>query len=78
MAVTLDNGVFWLVLLDKAVTQIHTAIKKKKRVSYVSKQWKLVAWVLKLSRAWFLNKSNVKLNVSSFDFGFNRNRILNI
>ena len=56
MAITLGDGVFWLVPLEKAVSQIYTAIKKKKRVAYVSKRWQLIAWVLKLSPAWFLKK----------------------
>jgi short-subunit dehydrogenase len=56
MAITLGDGVFWLVPLEKAVSQIYTAIKKKKRVAYISKRWQLIAWVLKLSPAWFLKK----------------------
>ena len=57
MAITLEKGVFWLVPLEKAVKQIYTAIKKKKRVAYISKRWQLVAWVLKIAPAWFLKKA---------------------
>ena len=57
MAITLEKGVFWLVPLEKAVKQIYTAIKKKKRVAYISKRWQLVAWVLKIVPAWFLKKA---------------------
>ncbi|KGL58751.1 SDR family NAD(P)-dependent oxidoreductase [Polaribacter sp. Hel1_85] len=57
MADTLEDGVFWLVPLEKAVKQIYSAIKKKKRVAYVSKRWQLVAWVLKVSPARLLKKA---------------------
>jgi short-subunit dehydrogenase len=50
------DGIFWLVPLEKAVKQIYKAIKKKKRVAYISKRWRLVAWVLKIAPAWFLKK----------------------
>ena len=50
------DAVFWLIPLEKAVKQIYTAIKKKKRVAYVSKRWRLVAWVLKIAPAWLLKK----------------------
>ncbi|MBT4412643.1 MAG: SDR family NAD(P)-dependent oxidoreductase [Polaribacter sp.] len=56
MAVTLEDGVFWLVPLEKAVKQIYVAIKNKKRVAYISKRWQLIAWILKLAPAWLLKK----------------------
>ena len=56
-AMALGEDLFWLVTLDKAVKQIYTAIKKKKRVAYVSKRWRLIAWVLKLAPAWLLKKA---------------------
>ncbi|ARV15267.1 SDR family NAD(P)-dependent oxidoreductase [Polaribacter sp. SA4-12] len=56
-AMALGEDLFWLVPLDKAVKQIYTAIKKKKRVAYVSKRWRLVAWSLKLAPAWLLKKA---------------------
>ncbi|KGL59602.1 MULTISPECIES: SDR family NAD(P)-dependent oxidoreductase [unclassified Polaribacter] len=56
MAVTLEDGVFWLVPLEKAVKQIYAAIKNKKRVAYISKRWQLIAWILKLAPAWLLKK----------------------
>jgi short-subunit dehydrogenase len=45
-----------MVPLGKAATQIFTAIKKKKRVAYVSKRWAIIAWVLKLLPAQILKK----------------------
>lgn len=53
----LGEKLFWMVPLEKAAKQIYTAIKKKKRVAYISKRWQLVALVLKLSPAWLLKKT---------------------
>lgn len=55
-AMALGEDLFWLVPLEKAVKQTYAAIKKKKRVAYVSKRWRLVAWVLKIAPAWLLKK----------------------
>ncbi|QTD36881.1 SDR family NAD(P)-dependent oxidoreductase [Polaribacter batillariae] len=55
-AMALGENLFWLVPLEKASNQIYKAIQKKKRVAYVSKRWRLVAWVLKVAPAWLLKK----------------------
>lgn len=47
-AMALGDGIFWMVPLQKATNQIYAAIKKKKRVAYISKRWQLIAWVLKI------------------------------
>lgn len=39
--------IFWLVPVEKAANQIIQAIEQKKRKAYISKRWKLVAWLLK-------------------------------
>ena len=52
----LGDDVFWMVSLDKAVKQIFTAIKKKKRKVYISKRWTSIAWVFKLAPSWLLKK----------------------
>ena len=52
----LGDAIFWMISLEKAVKQIYAAIKKKKRVAYISKRWRLVAWVLKLAPDWLLKK----------------------
>ena len=53
---TLGDKLFWMVPLDKAAQQIYRAIRKKKRVAYISKRWKLIAIVLKLVPSWLLKK----------------------
>jgi short-subunit dehydrogenase len=52
----LGDTIFWMVPLQKASNQIYAAIKKKKRVAYVSKRWTIVACALKLMPAWVLKK----------------------
>ena len=52
----LGEGIFWMVSLEKAAKQIYTAIKKKKRVAYISKRWRLIAFILKIAPASFLKK----------------------
>ncbi len=39
---------FWMAPLDKAVNQIYSAIKKKKRKAYITKRWSLVAFMIKV------------------------------
>jgi len=39
---------FWMAPLDKAVKQIYSAIKKKKRKAYVTKRWRFVAFMMKV------------------------------
>tara|TARA_R110002073_G_scaffold218893_3_gene379292 strand:+ start:3421 stop:4143 length:723 start_codon:yes stop_codon:yes gene_type:complete len=53
----LGDDIFWMVPLDKAATQIYSAIKKKKRVAYISKRWAIIAFVLKIAPAWLLKKA---------------------
>jgi len=56
-AMALGDDIFWMVSLEKAAKQIYRAIKKKKRVAYVSKRWALIAFVLKIVPAWLLKKA---------------------
>ena len=39
---------FWMAPLDKAVKQIYSAIKKKKRKAYITKRWRLVGFTMKI------------------------------
>ena len=55
-AMALGDGIFWMVSLEKAAKQIYTAIKKKKRVAYISKRWRLIAFILKIAPASLLKK----------------------
>ncbi|KZN67656.1 SDR family NAD(P)-dependent oxidoreductase [Pseudoalteromonas luteoviolacea] len=41
------DGVFWLASVEKAAQQIFVAIKKKKRIAYITKRWWLISLILK-------------------------------
>lgn len=41
------EGLFWVASVDKAVRQIYRGIQRKRKVMYVSRRWRLAAWVLK-------------------------------
>ena len=42
------EGLFWVCAVDKAAHQIKKAIDKKRQHAYVSKRWRIIAWLLKL------------------------------
>jgi short-subunit dehydrogenase len=42
------EGIFWAAPADKAAMQIYDAIKRKKAHAYVTRRWRLVAWLIKL------------------------------
>ena len=48
-AMAQGDQVFWMAPADKAAEQILTAIKRKKRVAYVTKRWRLIAIIMKLA-----------------------------
>lgn len=56
-AMALGDGLFWVTPLEKASKQIYKAIQKKKRVAYISKRWRLIAWILKIVPATILKKT---------------------
>ena len=41
------SGLFWMATVDEAARQIHAAIRKRKRHAYITRRWRLMAWVLK-------------------------------
>lgn len=41
------EGLFWIAPLDEAARQIHSAIRRRKRTVYVTRRWRLMAWVMK-------------------------------
>lgn len=41
------EGQFWIASVDKATNQIFDAIKRKKKVVYITKRWKLIGIILK-------------------------------
>lgn len=41
------EGLFWVMPVEKAVRQMYKAIKRKKKVAYITKRWGLIAQILK-------------------------------
>lgn len=50
------KGRFWEAPVEKAATQIFSAIQKKKRKVYVTRRWAVVAWLLKWIPHFILKK----------------------
>lgn len=42
------EGKFWVASVNKAAKQIFDAIKDKKKIAYVSRRWRIIAWVFKI------------------------------
>lgn len=42
------EGQFWVAPPELAAKQICSAISKKKKVAYITKRWRLIAWLLKV------------------------------
>lgn len=50
------QGMFWVADTQKGAQQIADAIEQKKNVSYITKRWRLVAWLIKLIPDWVWNR----------------------
>jgi short-subunit dehydrogenase len=42
-------GQFWVAPVEKAALQIYAAINRKKRRAYITRRWRIIAWLMK----WF-------------------------
>ena len=47
-AMAKGEGIFWSAPPKKAATQIFSAIYRKKSRAYITKRWRIIAWLLKL------------------------------
>jgi short-subunit dehydrogenase len=47
---------FWVATPQKAAEQIYDAIKDHKTKVYVTKRWRLIGWLFKLSPSWLYNR----------------------
>jgi len=47
-AMAQSDVLFWVASPDKTARQIYAAIKKRKHHAYITKRWRLFAWVLKI------------------------------
>src|SRR6476659_5414418 len=55
-AMAKGDGVFWAAPPEKAARQIFAAIAKRKEHAYVTKRWRVVAWVLKAAPNWLYHR----------------------
>jgi short-subunit dehydrogenase len=55
-AMAQGEGLFWVAPAEKAAQQIYDAISKKKEHIYVTKRWRLIAWLIKGMPAYLYNK----------------------
>jgi short-subunit dehydrogenase len=46
-AMAKGEGIFWAAPVDKAAKQIYDAIKRKASHVYITRRWRLIAWLLK-------------------------------
>jgi short-subunit dehydrogenase len=51
-----SKDLFWVATADKAAQQIYTAIKNKRRRAYITKRWRLIAFLYKLIPVSILRK----------------------
>jgi short-subunit dehydrogenase len=55
-AMAKGDGQFWVATKDKAAKQIHNLIKRKKDVGYVTKRWRLIAYLLRKLPNWMYKR----------------------
>lgn len=55
-AMAKGEGLFWVASTEKAASQIYRAIRKRKSQLYVSKRWRLIAWLLRIMPSALYNR----------------------
>ena len=55
-AMAQGEGLFWVAPSEKAAQQIYKAISKKKAHVYITKRWRLIAWLMKVMPTSLYNK----------------------
>jgi len=50
------DGMFWVANVERAAQQIFTAIKRKKKVVYITKRWRIIGWLLRIIPYFLLRK----------------------
>jgi short-subunit dehydrogenase len=47
---------FWMAPIEKAAGQIYSAIQNKRAHAYITRRWRLYAWLLKLAPRWLYHR----------------------
>ena len=55
-AMAKGEGLFWVATPEKAAQQIVSAINHRKTHVYVTRRWRLIAWILRLLPNWIYNR----------------------
>jgi len=55
-AMAKGEGLFWVAPPEKAARQIFGIIKSRRKHGYVTKRWRMIAWLLKISPDYVYNK----------------------
>ncbi len=55
-AMVKGKTLFWVASPEKAALQICNAIKQKRKHAYITKRWRIIAWLMKFLPDWIYNK----------------------
>jgi short-subunit dehydrogenase len=55
-AMAKGEGLFWVMPVEKAARQIYSAIKRRRKHAYVTKRWRIIAWLIKILPDWIYNR----------------------
>ncbi len=55
-AMAKGGGLFWVTPVEKAAWQIWKAIDNKRKHAYITKRWRVIAWLLKIMPDWIYNR----------------------
>jgi short-subunit dehydrogenase len=55
-AMAKSPGKFWVATPQNAAKQIYSALKRKKEITYITKRWIIVAYILKLLPKWIFDR----------------------
>jgi short-subunit dehydrogenase len=55
-AMAKGEGLFWVASPQKAARQIYGAIRKRKRLAYITRRWMVIAWLLKIVPGFMYDK----------------------
>ena len=50
------GNLFWLATAEEAAEQIFDAIRGIKKLAYITRKWRLIAWIMKVAPDWLYNK----------------------
>ena len=50
------EGLFWMASVEKASNQMFKAIKAQRKIVYITKRWRLIAFIIRMLPGWIYNK----------------------